>query len=64
MCHLLSVHEQRAGGAFPDAAAIVREMEARDVIARRERLVRNDAELMLRLIRLTVCLSFDPRCIT
>src|SRR5262249_10989025 len=48
--HLPAVHEQPAGGAFPDTTSVVREIQAPHVIASRERLVRNDAELVLTLI--------------
>src|SRR5664279_360682 len=47
---LLAVNKQRPGGAFADAASVVLEAEAYHVVARRERLIGSDAELVLRLV--------------
>src|SRR5262245_46127810 len=49
--HLLSVHEERADGALPESATVVREGEAHDVISRGYALIRSDAELVPRLVR-------------
>src|SRR5262249_3129989 len=51
---LLFVHQQRRGGCFADAAAIVFEPNADDVIAGRERLIGSNAELVLRLVGIRV----------
>src|SRR5262245_52320837 len=49
--HLLSVHEERAGGALPESAPVVREGEAHDVISRGYAPVRSDAVLVVGLVR-------------
>src|SRR5262245_33373024 len=48
--HLLAVDEQGAGRALADAAAVVLEDEADDMLARRYRLVGGDTELVLGLV--------------
>src|SRR5262249_53516857 len=51
---LLFVHQQRRGSCFADAAAIVFELDADDVIADRERLIGSNTELVLRLVGIRV----------
>src|SRR5262249_9100981 len=47
---LLAVNEQGSGCALADAAAVVLEGETHDVLARRDRLVGGDAELVIGLV--------------
>ena len=51
---LLFVDQQRRGRCFSDAATIVFELDADDMITGRDRLVGRNTELVLRLIRIRV----------
>ena len=66
LCDLFFVHQQCRGGTLANATASVLELNADDVIAGRQRLIGNDAILVLRLIGIGVgefrlAILLDPR---